>query len=267
MLSLAREAWRQIIPLLGAEETESPLDSSVVSDAHHAHHAHDAHHALVAHDAIDARDPRASNTAAAPLLDAIGVGYRYPGRSAPVLQDVHLALATGDRVLVEGASGGGKSTLAALLTGLKTPGTGALRLRGVDQRTIGLARWRRAIGGAPQFHDNYILGADLLFNLLMGRRWPPRMEDIAAAERVCRELGLGTLIGRMPAGLQQLVGETGWQLSHGERSRIFVARSLLQSLDVRVLDESFAALDPATLDEVLTAVLSRPEALIVIAHP
>jgi ABC-type transport system involved in cytochrome bd biosynthesis fused ATPase/permease subunit len=71
----------------------------------------------------------------------------------------------------------------------------------------------------------------------------------------------------MPAGLQQLVGETGWQLSHGERSRIFVARSLLQVLDVRVLDESFAALDPDTLDEVLAAVLARPEALIVIAHP
>jgi ABC-type transport system involved in cytochrome bd biosynthesis fused ATPase/permease subunit len=71
----------------------------------------------------------------------------------------------------------------------------------------------------------------------------------------------------MPAGLQQAVGETGWQLSHGERSRLFVARSLLQALQMRVLDESFAALDPETLDEVMGAVLRRPEALLVIAHP
>lgn len=48
----------------------------------------------------------------------------------------------------------------------------------------------------------------------------------------------------MPAGLQQILGETGWQLSHGERSRLFIARALLQGPDVMVLDESFGALDP-----------------------
>jgi len=79
-------------------------------------------------------------------------------------------------------------------------------------------------------------------------------------------VGLGPLLERMPAGLQQQVGETGWRLSHGERSRLFIARSLLQQVEGRVLDESFAALDPETLDAVLAAVLARPQALIVIAH-
>jgi ATP-binding cassette subfamily B protein len=262
MLSLAREAWRQIAPLVGASESQSTPASPAAGDS-------TAVARIIGAPAGDRAGSSASGGGAAgpPLLEAIGIGYQYPGRPVAVLEGVHFALAAGDRVLVEGASGGGKSTLAALLTGLKPPAAGTLRLRGVDQRSIGLGRWRRAIAGAPQFHDNHVLGADLLFNLLMGRRWPPRIEDIAAAERVCRDLGLGPLLGRMPAGLQQLVGETGWQLSHGERSRIFVARSLLQVLDARVLDESFAALDPETLDEVLSAVLSRPEALIVIAHP
>jgi ABC-type transport system involved in cytochrome bd biosynthesis fused ATPase/permease subunit len=112
-----------------------------------------------------------------------------------------------------------------------------------------------------------VFSADLLFNLLMGRRWPPRAEDVVLAEAVCRELGLGPLLERMPGGLLQVVGETGWQLSHGERSRLYIARSLLQTLDARVLDESFAALDPETLDEVMAAVLRRPQALVVIAHP
>ena len=51
----------------------------------------------------------------------------------------------------------------------------------------------------------------------------------------------------MPAGLLQIVGETGWQLSHGERSRLYIARALLQGAAVLILDESFAALDPETL--------------------
>jgi len=51
----------------------------------------------------------------------------------------------------------------------------------------------------------------------------------------------------MPAGLLQMVGETGWQLSHGERSRLYIARALLEGADVVLLDESFAALDPENL--------------------
>jgi ABC-type transport system involved in cytochrome bd biosynthesis fused ATPase/permease subunit len=71
----------------------------------------------------------------------------------------------------------------------------------------------------------------------------------------------------MPAGLEQQIGETGWQLSHGERSRLFIARALLQSLDARILDESFAALDPETMTKVLSCVLRNADTLVVIAHP
>ena len=71
----------------------------------------------------------------------------------------------------------------------------------------------------------------------------------------------------MPAGLLQLVGEGGWQLSHGERSRLFMARALLQGGDVMILDESFAALDPENLRETLDCVLRRAPTLLVIAHP
>ena len=75
------------------------------------------------------------------------------------------------------------------------------------------------------------------------------------------------LLQRMPAGLLQSVGESGWQLSHGERSRLYIARALLQGADVVVLDESFAALDPETLRRALRCVLARAATLLVIAHP
>ncbi|MCI0694105.1 ATP-binding cassette domain-containing protein, partial [candidate division KSB1 bacterium] len=87
------------------------------------------------------------------------------------------------------------------------------------------------------------------------------------AEEICRALGLGELLARMPAGLLQMVGETGWQLSHGERSRMFMARALLQNADLVILDESFGALDPATLRRCLQTAIARSRTLMVIAHP
>jgi ATP-binding cassette subfamily B protein len=71
----------------------------------------------------------------------------------------------------------------------------------------------------------------------------------------------------MPAGMQQLIGETRWQLSNGERSRLFVARALLQDRDLVMLDESLGALDPETLALVTERVQRRAPALLVIAHP
>ena len=104
------------------------------------------------------------------------------------------------------------------------------------------------------------------FNLLMGRRWPPRPEDLKLAEAVCRRLGLGDVLDRMPGRLFQLLGETGWQLSHGERSRLFMARALLQDADLVVLDESFAELDPESFRQCMAQVDKLSGTLMVVAH-
>ena len=126
---------------------------------------------------------------------------------------------------------------------------------------------RRRVVSVPQFHENHIFTGTLAFNLLMGRCWPPRPDDLVEAEAVCRELGLGELIERMPAGMGQMVGESGWQLSHGERSRVYLARALLQSAEMVICDESFGALDPHNLSLALRCALRRAPTLLVIAHP
>ncbi|MFN7145227.1 MAG: ATP-binding cassette domain-containing protein, partial [Myxococcota bacterium] len=202
-----------------------------------------------------------------PLLQAHALTFRHEGRPEPVLRGLDLAIHPGDRVLLEGPSGGGKSTLGALLAGLREPGSGLLLVGGLDRRTLGAEGWRRRVVTAPQFHENHVLGAPFAFNLLMGRDWPPSPEDLADAEALCEQLGLGPLLARMPAGMMQPVGEVGWQLSHGEKSRLYIARALLQGADLVVLDESFAALDPDTLDRALRCVLDRARAVLVIAHP
>jgi ATP-binding cassette subfamily B protein len=149
---------------------------------------------------------------------------------------------------------------------LRKPNSGLLLLNGLDRHTLGDS-WHRFATEAPQFHENHILSGTLAFNLLMGRAWPASEADIAEACELCVELGLGELLERMPSGMMQMIGETGWQLSHGERSRIFLARALLQDAPLTVLDESFAALDPETLQKCLNCALRRARTLMVIAHP
>jgi ATP-binding cassette subfamily B protein len=238
-LATATVAWRQVAPLFAA--AGAPL--------------------------AEPSTPAPPSSSDVPLIAARDVRFGYPGRARPAIDACSFEIRRGERVLLEGPSGGGKSTLASLIAGLRAPDAGELAIGGVDQSVLGLPRWRERVGVVPQFHENHVFSATVLFNLLMGRAWPPRREDLVEAEALCRELDLAGLLARMPSGLEQLVGESGWQLSHGERSRLFIARALLQKLDVRVLDESFAALDPETLERVLGCVLARAETLVVIAHP
>jgi ATP-binding cassette subfamily B protein len=201
------------------------------------------------------------------LVTARNLGFRYRDHQPSILKGCNLTIVNGDRLLLEGPSGGGKSTLASLLIGLRKPQSGLLLLNGLDRQTLGEMAWRRHVIAAPQFHENHIISDTFAFNLLMGRCWPPRAEDLELAETICQELGLGDLLTRMPAGMLQIVGDTGWQLSHGERSRLFVARALLQDVNMVVLDESFAALDAENLQCALQCCLNRAKTLLVIAHP
>ncbi len=201
------------------------------------------------------------------VLMARNVVFRFYERGRIILDGCNLRIQQGDRVLLEGPSGGGKSTLASLLAGLRKHESGLLLLRGYDRQTLGADEWRSKVVIVPQFHENHIFTETFGFNLLMGRRWPPTAQDLALAETVCRELGLGDLLDRMPAKFDQPVGERGWQLSHGERSRLFIARALLQDADVIILDETFGTLDPENLQRAMNCVLQRAPTLMVIAHP
>jgi len=201
-----------------------------------------------------------------PIIEMRDLSFRYSDRAQPVLSGTNLEIAAGDRVVLEGASGGGKSTLVSILAGVREPGSGSVLIHGLDRKTLGAAEWRRRLAAAPQFHENHVLAETFAFNLFLGRPTVLGPADFEEARAICNELGLGELLERMPAGMLQMVGETGWQLSHGERSRLYIARALLQDADLVVLDESFAALDPENLKRALMCVVKRARSLLVIAH-
>jgi len=201
-----------------------------------------------------------------PLVEAQDLVIRAASGDRTLLESVNLTIRKGDRILLGGASGGGKSTLASVLAGLRHPDRGVLLLGGLDLATLGESAWRQRVSLAAQFHENHLVSATLAFNLLMGRQWPPTALDYNEADTICRELGLGEVLARMPGGLDQMVGESGWQLSHGEKSRIYLARALLQRADLVILDESLAALDPQSFEVALKCALNRAPALVVVAH-
>jgi ATP-binding cassette subfamily B protein len=203
---------------------------------------------------------------ASPIVEARDLSFRYSDRAQPVLRGANLRIAVGDRVVLEGASGGGKSTLVSILAGVREPSSGSVLIHGLDRKTVGAAEWTRRLAAAPQFHENHVLAETFAFNLFLGRPSVLGPADFEEARAICDELGLGDLLERMPAGMLQMVGETGWQLSHGERSRLYIARALLQDAELVVLDESFAALDPENLKRAVECVVKRARSLLVIAH-
>jgi ATP-binding cassette subfamily B protein len=173
----------------------------------------------------------------------------------------------GDRVLIEGTFGRGQVNAGRAPCAVRQPSGGLLLLGGFDHHSLRPERWRQRVASVPQAHENHILSAPLA---LQHRHGPTLAadgnDDVAEFEQICEELGLSGLLARMPAGIQQMVGDSGWQLSQGERARVCVARALAQQADVRVLDESFATLDPETLDLVLACILRRSETLLVVSH-
>lgn len=288
-LAQCRVAWRQVQPLYAAaaegEAVGLPSNQlagpALAENPRAAAPGKNAPHASPA--APSAPETSSPSPRPIPLLAARGLGFTHPGSAQPALAQVDFEIHSGDRVLIEGPSGGGKSTLVSLLTGWRTPTAGTLEFRGLSRDSWGAARWRAGICAAPQFHENHVFGGTFGFNLQLSAPaarciGDQPLEDALGAGAdggrsqsealaLCRALGLGPLLERMPAALRQPVGETGWQLSHGEKSRLYLARALLSRAPVVVLDESLAALDPLTASEVLATAARHARALVLVAHP
>ena len=194
-------------------------------------------------------------------VSAATFAYRAGGR--PILTDANLRVRRGEKVLLEGTSGSGKTTLFKLIAGERAATSGIILVGGSDRFSVSDVEWRRRVASAPQFHENYVFSNTLSFNL---NPWGEPGVESPETHEICEELGLRPLLERMPQGFAQVVGETGWQLSHGEQSRVFIARALLQRADLVLFDESFAALDPETLMHALECVRRRAKTLVVIAH-
>ncbi|MGL5864315.1 MAG: ABC transporter ATP-binding protein/permease [Dermatophilaceae bacterium] len=191
------------------------------------------------------------------------VRYTYPGSSRPALDGIVLEVPAGATVAVVGASGSGKSTIAALLARFALPDDGQVLLGGVPTTELDQPACVSVVGVVPQ--TPVLFHGTLRANLLDG---DPHATD-ADLRQVVEVTGLDQLGDGDPlAALDRSVGERGALLSGGQRQRVAVARILLRRNPVLVLDEATSALDVHAERQLLDALeQARPEQTrIVIAH-
>ncbi|WP_435198606.1 ABC transporter ATP-binding protein [Janibacter sp. GS2] len=193
-------------------------------------------------------------------LEGRTTGDREQG--GPVLQGVSLRAEPGQLIALVGPSGAGKSTITSLITRFYDPTTGAVRIGGRDLREATLESVGGTVGMVTQeahlFHDT------LRGNLAYARPEATEAEMLAALD-AARIL---PLVASLPAGLDTIVGDRGHRLSGGEKQRFAIARLLLKSPGVIILDEATAHLDSESEVAVQRALDTALEGrtAIVIAH-
>jgi thiol reductant ABC exporter CydD subunit len=188
------------------------------------------------------------------------VRVELPGRPEPVLDDASLTILPGEKVVLVGLNGAGKSTTLSLLLGFIAPSSGAVTVGGMDLRGLDAQAWRRRLSYLSE-RPTLITGS-LAENL--------RLADPAAGDARLREvlgqMGAGDLLASLPQGLDTQLGVGGRQVSAGERQRIALARAVLRDASLQLLDEPTSHLDDATettVVEALDRALSGRSALIV----
>ncbi|HUY32224.1 MAG TPA: ABC transporter ATP-binding protein [Pirellulales bacterium] len=189
-----------------------------------------------------------------------GVGFRYGNRD--VLDDIRLAIESGEMIGLVGPSGSGKSTLVNLVCRFYDVNAGAIAVDGVDIRSYALEEYRRNIGIVLQ--EPFLFYGTIAENIAYGRPEATPREIIAAA----RAARAHEFILRLPDGYDSLVGERGQRLSGGERQRVSIARALLIDPRILILDEATSAVDTETEREIQLALdnLIRGRTTIAIAH-
>jgi ATP-binding cassette subfamily C protein len=179
-----------------------------------------------------------------------------------VLKGVSLVIPARGITVLKGPSGAGKTTIIDLLIGLHRPTGGTIMLGETPLSEIDLLKLRSRIGYVPQ--ELNLLHSTIRQNITLG-------DDTISDEAVMAALkltGASAFIASLPAGLDSSVGEMGGRLSGGQRQRISLARALVKSPALLILDEVTSALDPQTEAEIIRNIadLSRRYTIIVITH-
>jgi thiol reductant ABC exporter CydD subunit len=183
---------------------------------------------------------------------------------APVLNRASLTIDPGETVVLLGPNGVGKSTTLSALLGYISPSAGSVLVGADDLRVVDKEAWRRYTTYLPE-HPT-LLAATLAENLRLAN--PGALDDECVGALVA--VGGGELLDDLPAGLETRVGETGRELSAGERQRIALARVLLRPASLYLLDEPTVHLDEeseARAVESLRCALEGRSALIVTHRP
>lgn len=189
------------------------------------------------------------------------VSFSYDGET-PVIRDVSLTIQPGQTVAFVGPSGGGKSTLAGLLSRFFDPQQGQVKIGGENVKDISKEELMNTVSFV--FQNSRLMKATVLDNVRLGKPDAAREEVYRALEAAqCMDI-----VEKLPQGLDTVIGTQGVYLSGGEQQRIAIARAILKNTPVLILDEATAFADPDNESRVQAAFanLAKGKTVIMIAH-
>ena len=175
------------------------------------------------------------------------VSYAYGSSAKGVLDDVTLDISAGSNIAVLGRSGAGKSTLLALICGELAPTAGSVRVDGAEASEL-RGEMHRHVGLIAQ--DSHLFNMSLYDNVRLARDGATR-EEVLDALAAVGLAGPGSLVERLPRGIDSIVAESAATFSGGEAQRVALARVLIADTPVVLLDEPFVSLDPACERDIL----------------
>lgn len=184
-----------------------------------------------------AATPATGHGGLAGAIEFRNVHFSYPGSAQESLRGVSFRIAAGEKVVVIGRVGSGKSTLQKLILGLHPASSGSILFDGIDQRQIPLAALRAQIGYAEQ--DTRLLSGSVRENVNVRAQ----VLDDAALWAACEVAGLADTIKRHPQGMDWQISERGESLSGGQRQALALARALAHDPPILLLDEPSSAMD------------------------
>jgi ATP-binding cassette subfamily B multidrug efflux pump len=186
--------------------------------------------------------------------------YTYPGQTQPALREVSFSLSPGETLVVVGPVGAGKSTLIQALCRLLPIAPGQVFLDGYDITQLDLADVRRGIAYVPQ--ESFLFSAPLADNI----RYGEPEADMGRVEGAAVQAQIHGEILTFPAQYETLVGERGITLSGGQRQRTALARGLLVSAPVLLLDDALASVDSQTAQGIIQSITALDRTIILATH-
>lgn len=193
-------------------------------------------------------------------IELRNVSFRYGEQEPWVLRDINLCIGAGESIAIVGPSGGGKSTLLKLLSGLLQPSSGEILVNGEPLNRIGLENYRSMIGVVMQ--DDQLFSGSIADNISFFSDRPDQKHIEASAKMAA----VHDDIAAMPMGYGTLIGDMGTVLSGGQKQRVLVARALYRRPGILLLDEATSHLDIERERSLNEALRNTRMTRIVIAH-
>ena len=190
------------------------------------------------------------------------VSFEFEDTKQPTINNISFKIPAGQKVALVGKMGSGKSTMSKLVAGMLEPTSGSILIDGIDVRQIDPADVRKNIGIMLQ--DSWLFSGTIRENIQMGFN----EYDDEHILKICKVAGVDDFVGTHPKGYDLEIKERGIGLSGGQKQTINLARSLLHTPEILLLDEPTSSMDQSTEQKVVTSLreFCKEKTMLIVTH-